>query len=221
MIPSVHALLRAEGRHAVGAGKVPFAELLVIILGAGALYGAAMGAYGTRALQSCYSGLKVPLLLGVSTVVCLPSFYAVNSILGLQKDFAAAVRGIFAAQATLAVTIASLAPVTLFFYVSGEGYRASLIFNGMVFALGALGGQLTLERHYRPLVRENPRHRIARNAWLGLYVFVAIQAAWVLRPYVGAPGLPTRFFREGAWSNAYVEVWNLVVGLVLPGGAAH
>lgn len=218
MIASVHELLRAEGRHAVGGGKVPFVELAAIIFAAGVLYGAVMGAYGTRILQSCYSGLKVPLLLGVSTAVCLPSFYAVNSILGLRQDFAAAVRGVFAAQATLAVAILSLAPVTLFFYVSGEGYRAALVFNGAVFALGALGGQITLARHYRPLIRANPRHRIARNAWLGLYVFVAIQAAWVLRPYIGAPGLPTAFFREGAWSNAYVEVWNLVVGVVLRGG---
>ena len=72
----------------------------------------------------------------------------------------------------------------------------------------------TWARHYRPLVARNPRHRVGRAAWLFLYVFVAIQSAWVLRPFVGAPGLPTRFFREGAWSNAYVmlvrSVWDLV-----------
>jgi len=36
-----------------------------------------------------------------------------------------------------------------------------------------------------------------------LYVFVAVQLAWVLRPFVGSPNVPTRFFRENAWSNAY------------------
>jgi hypothetical protein len=30
--------------------------------------------------------------------------------------------------------------------------------------------------------------------------------AWVLRPFVGNPAQPTRFFREHAWSNAYVVV---------------
>ena len=43
-----------------------------------------------------------------------------------------------------------------------------------------------------------------------LYVFVAIQAAWVLRPFVGAPGLPASFFREEAWDNAYVRIFRAI-----------
>jgi hypothetical protein len=43
-----------------------------------------------------------------------------------------------------------------------------------------------------------------------LYLFVAIQMGWVLRPFVGDPDQPTRFFRAGAWSNAYVEIATLV-----------
>jgi hypothetical protein len=85
-----------------------------------------------------------------------------------------------------------------------------VLFNGAVFLVAALAGQVTLSRHYRPLIKANPRHRIARDAWLGLYMFVAIQMGWVLRPFVGDPALPTRFFREGAWSNAYVEVAELL-----------
>jgi hypothetical protein len=27
---------------------------------------------------------------------------------------------------------------------------------------------------------------------------------WALRPFVGDPAQPTRFFREDAWGNAYV-----------------
>ena len=173
-----------------------------------------MGVWGARPLQSCYSGLKVPMLLGISTAVCLPSFYAVNSLLGLRRDFAAAVRGILAAQATLAIAVASLSPVTLFVYASGASYRFALTFNGLAFALAAAAGQLALARHYRPLIRSNGRHRWARNVWLALYVFVAIQAAWVLRPYIGAPDLPPTFLRRDAWTNAYVEVWNLVARLI-------
>ena len=43
-----------------------------------------------------------------------------------------------------------------------------------------------------------------------LYVFVAIQLAWVLRPFIGSPNVPTRFFREDAWSNAYVVVLDTI-----------
>ena len=69
----------------------------------------------------------------------------------------------------------------------------------------------TLARRYRPLVARNPRHRAALRAWLFLYVFVAIQLAWVLRPFIGSPRVPTQFLREDAWSNSYVVVWQLAV----------
>jgi hypothetical protein len=67
-------------------------------------------------------------------------------------------------------------------------------------------------------VRADARHHVTRLAWLVLYVFVAIQLAWLLRPFVGDPGLATRFLRQDAWSNAYVVVartlWELLTGRV-------
>jgi hypothetical protein len=44
------------------------------------------------------------------------------------------------------------------------------------------------------------------RGWLVIYAFVGIQMGWVLRPFVGVPGRPVTFFREGAWGNAYEEV---------------
>jgi hypothetical protein len=199
-------LLRARRRHAVGGERVPWGELSAILAGGGLLYGGVMGSFGESFLQAVYSGLKVPLLLAVASLLCLPSFFVVNTLLGLREDFAAACRGLLAAQATLSVALAALAPWTGLAYLSSADYRFAVLFNGAVFALATLGGQVTLARHYRPLIAANPRHRVGRAAWLVLYVFVSIQMAWVLRPFVGAPGLPTRFFREHAWSNAYVVV---------------
>jgi hypothetical protein len=64
------------------------------------------------------------------------------------------------------------------------------------------------------LVARNPRHRIGLAAWLLLYMFVAIQLAWVLRPFVGSPELPTGFFRQEVWGNAYVQVSEAVLQLI-------
>jgi hypothetical protein len=214
VIAHVDAVLRAEGAWAVGRGRVPWAGLAAIVGAGGLAYGAAMGSFGLRAEQSLYSAVKVPLLLAVSTLVCLPSFYAMNAVLGLREDFAAACRGVFASQATVAAGLASLLPVTLTGYASSSDYRFAVVLNGACFLAAALAGQRTLGRHYAPLVRANPRHHVARAAWLALYVFVAIQLAWLLRPFVGDPALEPRFLREEAWSNAYVvvarTVWELV-----------
>jgi uncharacterized membrane protein YqjE len=207
------ALLRGEGRYAVGRGRVPAERLALLLVVAGFAYGAAMGSYGVRPLQALYSGLKVPLLLTLSTVICLPSFFVLNTLLGLREDFAAALRGVLAAQATVAVALLSLLPVIVFVYVSSGDYRFATFMNGVFFALATLAGQRTLNRHYRPLLRANRRHELGRLAWILLYVFVAIQLAWVLRPFIGSPDLPVSFFRAEPWSNAYVVIVRDVLGL--------
>jgi len=209
-LADIDGILRAEGRHAIGGGAVPVGALAAAVAAGGFLYGAVMGSYGGRPLQSLFSGLKVPVLLAVSTALCLPSFYVLNSLLGLRRDFAAALRGVLAGQAVLAIFLSALAPITAFVYLSTKGYDFAIAFNGFQFAIAALAGQLTLVRHYRPLVLRDRRHRIGRLAWFVLYVFVAIQMAWVLRPFIGSPNLATRFLRPEAWSNAYVEVLRIV-----------
>ncbi len=214
MLATVNSFLRCDGRFSVKEATVPWRHLALLLLLGGFLYGAAMGMYNTRALQALYSGTKVPLLLLVSSVICLPSFFVLNSVLGLREDFRAAVRGIVAAQATLAVALTALAPLTLFLYATTHDYDFAIVLNGVVFLIGALAGQVTLTRHYRPLIARNPRHRIGRILWLVLYIFVAIQMAWVLRPFVGSPNIPTHFFREEAWSNAYVVVFRKVWSLL-------
>ena len=212
MLTEVDGLLRAEGPYAVGAARVPVGRFVALLCIGGAFYGAAMGSYSLRPLQMLYSGVKVPILLSLSAVVCLPSFFVLNTLLGLREDFPAALRGVLASQATVAVALMALLPVVLFFYVSCAHYPAAIQANGFLFFLATLAGQRSLSRHYQPLVEKDPRHRIARRAWVVLYMFVAVQLAWVLRPFIGFPKLGVRFFREEAWSNAYVVIVRDVLG---------
>ena len=202
----VEDLLRCEGAYGVEAGGLPLRSLLAIFFVAGFVYGLAMGSFGLRPLQMLFSALKVPLLLVVSSLVVLPSFFVLNTVLGLRDDLASALKGIIAAQVTMSVSLCALARITLVAYASSGDYRFALNFNGLPFLVALCCGYVTLGRHYRPLVARNRQHRVARAAWLGLYAFVAIQAAWVMRPFVGDPSLPPALLREEAWSNAYVEI---------------
>ena len=210
MLTAADELLRAERRFAPGK-RVGIAQLAAIVVVFGSVYGSVMGSFGLRPLQMLYSATKVPLLLAVTTLICAPSFFAVHGVLGLRDQFGAALRGVLASQATFAVCLAALAPLTALVYVSSDDYPSAVVLNGVLFALATAGGQRTLFRHYEPLVARDPRHRITRAAWVVTYVFVAIQMAWVMRPFVGDPNSSTRFFRDEAWSNAYVEVFGAVV----------
>jgi hypothetical protein len=40
--------------------------------------------------------------------------------------------------------------------------------------------------------------------------YPAIQMGWVLRPFIGQPGRSVTFFREDAWGNAYVIIFETV-----------
>lgn len=217
MIAGIDDLLRGQGIHAISQETVPWRTLVLLVAVCAALYGIAMGSFGGRTLQALYSACKVPLLIGGATLVCVPNFYVVNMLLGLRDDWHRACRGILAAQGTATIALVALSPCTLVLYASSDHYELCLVGNGLVFAIATGAGQVTSNRHYRPLIAGNPRHRIARATWVTLYVFVAIQMAWVLRPFLGAAGLPTQFFRDDAWTNAYVAVANVFARLFAGG----
>jgi hypothetical protein len=189
-------------------------RLAAAIVVFGMFYGAVMGLFGgmlgDRWLQVVYAALKVPFLLLGSFVIGLPSFFVLNTLLGLRSDFARALRAVTAAQAGLAVVLASLAPLTALWYGSSADYQAALRFNGLMFLVASLAGQWLLRQYYRPLILANPRHRWLLAMWLVIYVFVAIQLAWIFRPFVGDPSLPVQFIREESWGNAYVVVGRLI-----------
>ncbi|MEW6746267.1 MAG: hypothetical protein AB1486_26295 [Planctomycetota bacterium] len=210
MLRTVDDLMHGERRFAAGAGEVPWTAMALIVSGASFLYGAVMGSFGVRPLQMLYSGLKVPLLLGVSTLICLPSIFVLNTVMGLRRDLSAVMRGLLVSQGTVAVTLASLAPITAFMYLSTTGYELAKSLNALIFLVAALAGQITLARHYRPLIAADPRHRLELTAWLVLYLFVAIQMAWLLRPFIGAPDRPPEFLRDEPWDNAYVQLFRAV-----------
>jgi hypothetical protein len=194
--------------------------LVASIVAFGMSYGGVMGSYGgfggPRLWQVVYSAVKVPVLLFTTFALSLPSFFVVNTLLGLRSDFRRVVRALLATQAGLTIILSALAPYTAFWYVCGSRYQPAILFNGLMFAVASISAQWMLRRSYRPLVEINPKHRLMLRAWLVIYLFVGIQMAWVLRPFIGDPAAPVQFFREGSWSNAYEVViqmvWDVVTG---------
>lgn len=207
---------RARTRHALR-------QLTACVLLFGVLYGGAMGTFGgivggsitgDRIWQVFYSASKVPFLLLITFCLSLPSFFVLNTLVGVQEDFPEAVRALMATQAGLAIILAALAPFTLLWYASNSNYQAAILFNGLMFCLASLSAQCLLRRYYQPLIARNNQHRWLLRLWLLLYGFVGIQMAWVLRPFIGDPDHPATFFRADTWGNAYEilagMIWSLV-----------
>jgi hypothetical protein len=210
-------LLRGEISAARGSRdqRLPvFGSLILAIVVYGMFYGAVMGSYGgmsgLRFWQAVYSAVKVPFLMISTFLLSLPSFFVLNTLLGLRDDFPRVVRALISTQAGLTIILSALAPFTAFWYVSGSDYEPAILFNGMMFAVASFSAQWMLRRQYAPLIRGNPRHRWMLRTWIIIFVFVGIQMGWVLRPFIGNPSAPVQFFREGSWSNAYVFVLQMI-----------
>ena len=117
-------------------------SLIMAIIAYGMFYGGVMGSYGGvngwRLWQAVYSAVKVPLLLIITFLLSLPSFFVLNTLFGLRDDFARVVRALISTQAGLTIILSALAPFTAFWYVSGSRYQPAILFNGVMFAVASL-----------------------------------------------------------------------------------
>jgi len=198
-------------------------RVVAIVLVLGPVYGMAMGSYafvsGDRGFvqqipQMIYSGSKMPLLIVFTVLVALPSFFVINTLMGLRADFREALRAIVSAQAGLMIILVSLFPLTLFSYVafgaSEVSYQLAVLFNAAMFGLASVAAQVLLRSYYQQLIDRDPRHRWMVRMWIFVFAFVGIQAGYVLRPFIGNPETPTSFFRNESFENAYVKLFELV-----------
>ncbi|MFO0955972.1 MAG: hypothetical protein U0800_00750 [Isosphaeraceae bacterium] len=176
----------------------------------GSAYGALMGTFGGfaggRAWQVLGSALKVPMLLGVTLLLSLPSFFVLNTLAGLRADFGRVLRGVFASQAGLAIVWMGCADHAVLVRLH-EATIARRSCSGAMFAVASLGAQAILRRAYRPLIARDGRHRSMLRAWLA---HLRGDRDGLGAPAVrGNPEQPVELFRADSLGNAYVEVARL------------
>ena len=195
----------------------------LIVLVAGFAYGSAMGCYAAvanqrpwseQSVQMLFSASKVPLLILATLSIALPSFFIFNTLVGLRQHLRESLRAILLAQAGLVIILLSLAPLTLFVYVSvspmRQGYSLAVLWNAFAFGGASVLAQLLLRRNYRQLIRQDPKHRWMVRVWIFVYAFVGIQMAYVLRPFIGSPTNTISFLREDPFDNAYIRILKLI-----------
>ena len=185
-------------------------QALVVATMLGLTYGLVMGTFSGlwdgRTLQFLYSAVKVPMLLIVTFAIALPSFFVLNTLAGVGSDFRLVLRALLATQAGVTVVLVALSPVTFFWYAASTTTRPPSSSTPP-----PSGWRVSPVRCCSPATtaRSRPPPRsIACSAasWLFVYAFVGIQMGWTLRPFIGQPGSPEQFFRDGAWGNAYIEL---------------
>ena len=183
-----------------------------------ALYGAIIGStHG--GLQIISSAFKLPALYLLTLLICLPTLYFMDIVLGSKRVFGQYVALLLASMSMISVMLFGFAPVTLFFRLSIDDYWFFLLLNIVVLSFTGIVGVRFFYKSMISLVAKeqdkeipNNRHKLIKG-WLFLYGFVGSQLGWTLRPFVGTPDQPFALFRE-IESNFYIQVVK-IIGKVL------
>ena len=187
--------------------------LVTAVVGS-ALFGAAMG-WWRAPEQAIYTAVKFPAVVLLTMVgnamlnAMLAPLLGVN-IRGRQTFMAVMMSFVMAA-----VILGALSPVLAFLIwntpplemADQAGSSHAFILLSIV-AMVAFAGVAANLRLYQLLVALSGSALAARKvlfAWLAGNLFLGSQISWILRPFIGTPGLPVQFLRDDPMHGSFFE----------------
>ena len=196
-------------------------HLGIIVAGAG-LYGAAMG-WWRDPLQALYTAIKFPLIILLTATGNAMLNGMLAPLLGLNISFRQSFLAILMSFTIAGAILGSFAPIVAFIiwnsppmspnaWESAGPYSFILLTFVVVIAFAGITANLRLLQLLRQLSGgRNVAFRVL-FAWLAGNLFFGTQLSWILRPFIGAPGLPVQFLREHAFKgNFYETIFRTIV----------
>jgi len=189
-------------------------QALVIIAGAGA-FGAAMGCWRDPT-QAVFAAIKLPLIVLVTACGNALINGMLAPLLGLnltlRQSFAAVLMSFGIAAAILgassplmAFLVWNLPALQLGVKVTGVVHAVMLLTLVVVIAFAGITANLRLLQLLRKLSGDAKTARRILFAWLAANLLLGSQISWILRPFIGTPGLPVQFLRPDAFHGSFFE----------------
>lgn len=183
--------------------------LLVSTLLLSAAYGAILGLY-QPGLQTLFAALKVPIVVLGAALLCTPTFFVFNSILGSKLSLSQTLGVVLYLAASAVLVLVAFAPIAWLFTVSTEGPGFLRGLHLLVFLIAAAYGMKSLNTARRYLnyvdATQTPIHGGFLFLWFGIVLFVALQMAWYFRPLL-VPG-PFHGGQRGLFLDA-LSMWTV------------
>jgi len=193
------------------------AQMAGFVIAACAVYGAVMAGWRSP-LLAFYAAAKLPLLFVGSTAIVALFNWMVAAALGSGLSFRQTLALAFASMTVAGWILLALAPVALFFTMTGVpqpgdapraevfyAYRTMLLTHVAALALAGFAGNATLFSGLRATVRPACPAVCVFAAWIALFAVVGCQTAWILRPFVGTPDYDVVFMRDNAFDDNFFE----------------
>lgn len=176
-------------------------------------YGAIMGSYNSL-LQSVSSGVKLWILMILTLIICFPSFYIVQLILGSKIKIRQLLILILSGFVMTSIIMVAFAPIVLFFQLSGGNYAfLQLLHVGILLFAGFFGMRAVLDALKTTFEHNGVYPKIGLKIfqiWVLIFAFVGMQLSWNLRPFVGSKEMPFELLRSNTQGNFYSTVFGAI-----------
>lgn len=189
-------------------------HVLVICVGAG-LFGVAVG-WWRAPLQALYTGVKLPLIILLTTLGNALLNGMLAPLLGLNLRVRQVSLAILMSFAIAAAILGAFSPLMFFLEwnappmsaTAGERVAAHsliLVTQALVIAFAGVAANLRLLQLLRRASGSTAAAAKVLFAWLAGNLFLGSQLAWILRPFIGSPALPLQFLRPDALQGNFFE----------------
>jgi len=182
---------------------------LLVICACTFLYGLVMGSYHSLS-QSLIAGLKVVFLFLVTLLICFPSFFIIQQVLGSRMSLRQMILIVLSGFVLTSVIALSFAPVVVFFQITGGNYHFLQLLHVAIFVFsGIFGMKLIVDALKYACEKKNIYPQIGVSVfriWIIILAFVGIQLSWNLRPFLCNKDEEFKLFRkyEGNFYTAIV-----------------
>ena len=185
-----------------------------ILVGAGC-YGAAMG-YWRAPEQALYVAIKFPLIILLTTLGNTLLNAMLAPLLGLNLSLRQTFMSILMSFAIASAILGSFSPLVAFMIWNAppmavasqswqQTYSVIQLMHVVVIAFAGIAANLRLVQLLRHFSGSRSIASRVLLAWLAGNLFFGSQLSWILRPFIGTPGLPVQFLRPNAFQGNFYE----------------
>ena len=173
------------------------------------LYGVVMGSYHSF-LQSLTAGVKVTFLFLCSIIICFPSFFVIQQVLGSKMTLRQMIFIVLSGFVLTSAIALSFSPIIILFQITGGNYHFLQLLHVAIFIFsGIFGMRLMIEALKFACEKKDIYPHIGVTVfriWIIILAFVGIQLAWNLRPFLCNKTEEFKLFRkyEGNFYTAIV-----------------
>ena len=186
----------------------------IVACGAGA-FGAAMGSWRDP-WQATFAAIKLPVIILATAGGNALINGLLAPLLGLNLRMRESFAAVLLSYSLAAAILGAFSPLILFLVwnlpaLADPAAQATAAHGVMLLtlvatiALAGITANLRLWQLLRRLGGGPAQARRLLFAWLAINLLLGSQLSWILRPFIGTPGLPVEFLRDGALHGNFFE----------------